>query len=293
MAAISHILRDEVDEAKNLIGQPNVLSLRNREHVTKTHRRLYEVLMPLVRTKPDWRFIVEDDYRGIATRFAVMHKEELGTVSIARKADRWRICVNNARINDALMRGESFWTSDPEKATMKIRQNFYRESPDERLSMYNNLGTNGVNKVFEDAVGARSKHRDLVSVEAWKFIRANIEAFTASLSEKSKEQAHAYMEAYETSRSIAAFRDEWSKATADKKVMLVIHDEGQYIVKRGGDVSVYTNEMLTDDMKSKLGMLKLVEEGQLFPDIGYRISPDAFLVTCETLEPHKATWFMG
>jgi hypothetical protein len=281
MAAISYISRDEVDEAKNLIGQPNVLFARNtREHVTKTHRRLYEVLMPLVRTKPDWRFLVEDDYRGVATRFAVMHKEELGTVSIARKADRWRICVNNARINDALLRGESFWTSDPEKATMKIRQNFYRESPDERLSMYNNLGTNGVNKLFQDAVGVRTKHRETVSFDAWKFIRANIEAFSATLSEKSKEQAHAYMEAYETTRSISAFRDEWSKATADKKVMLVIQDEGQYIVKRGGDVSVYTNEMLTDDMKSKLGMLKLVEEGQLFPDIGYRISPDAFLITC-------------
>ena len=51
MAAISHILRDEVDEAKNLIGQPNVLFARNREHVTKTHRRLYEVLMPLILTE--------------------------------------------------------------------------------------------------------------------------------------------------------------------------------------------------------------------------------------------------
>jgi hypothetical protein len=280
MAAISYISRDEVDEAKNLIGQPNVLFARNREHVTKTHRRLYEVLMPLVRTKPDWRFLVEDDYRGVATRFAVMHKEELGTVSIAWKANRWRICVNNARINDELVRGEGFWTSDPEKATMKIRQKFYRDSADERLSMYNNLGTNGVNKLFQDAVGVRTKHRETVSFDAWKFIRANIEAFSATLSEKSKEQAHAYMEAYETTRSISAFRDEWSKATADKKVMLVIQDEGQYIVKRGSGVSVYTNEMLTDDMKSKLGMLKLVEEGQLFPDIGYRISPDAFLITC-------------
>ena len=45
-------------------------------------------------------------------------------------------------------------------------------------------------------------------------------------------------------------------------------------------MSVYTNEELTDDIKSKLGMLKLVEDGQLFPDIGYRISPDAFLITC-------------
>ena len=280
MAVVSYITRDEFSEGKNLIGQPNVLLMHNMEHVTQTHRRLYEVLIPLIRTKPEWRFVVTHSCRDVATNFAVMHKEELGTVSIARKADRWRICVDNARINDDLLRGRGFWTSDPEKATLKIRKMFYRASLDQRLSTYKQLATSGVNKVFEDAVGVRTKHREAVSFDAWKFVRANIEAFTATLSEKSKEPAHAYMEAFANTRSIAAFRDEWIKATADKKVMLVIHDEGQYIVKRGGDVSVYTNEMLTDDMKSKLGMLKLVEVDVLFPDIGYRVSPDTYLITC-------------
>lgn len=284
MAAIGYIAMDMFKEDKNLMTLPGVFAGKQVSEATKAHEVLWDVLSLLVRTNKNWRFIATMERRQLVLGFEIFHsKELLGSVSISRKADRWRIFVNNDRINNDRVRGEGYWTSDPEKATLKIRKEFYRVSLNSRFMAATTQANVVVKSRDSEAKDTKNFHELAIASQVWQFLRNNFDEFVASLSDVAKQgSAHAYMEAVEVKRGIAAFKYKWNNATTGKEVMLVIEDEGQYIVKFGDDVTFHTNETMTDDMKSKLGMLKLVEVGQLFPDIGCRVSLDTFLITCAT-----------
>lgn len=58
----------------------------------------------------------------------------------------------------------------------------------------------------------------------------------------------------------------------NNKTMLTVHFvDGKYIVGQGSDRTVYESDTLPMDIRQQVGMLKLVPEQEVIPDVGLRI----------------------
>jgi hypothetical protein len=49
-------------------------------------------------------------------------------------------------------------------------------------------------------------------------------------------------------------------------------------VRQGAEVKVYDDDSLPFEVRSKLGMLKLVDKGQMISDIGCKVDAEVFVV---------------
>jgi hypothetical protein len=65
------------------------------------------------------------------------------------------------------------------------------------------------------------------------------------------------------------------------KTALVIKDDGKYLVKIGDAIQLYDDNTLPDDMRGKLGMLKLVEAEAFVSNTGCRINDEVFVLVVE------------
>ena len=71
---------------------------------------------------------------------------------------------------------------------------------------------------------------------------------------------------------IPAHNEEASIANVIKKI------QDNYIIKNKGAVSIFDNEHLPQELKLKLGMLKLVAVGTVIEGMGYRATEDSYVI---------------
>lgn len=271
---------------KNLIGKPNVLIPSGHlfEDVSETHLALYETLAPLVATKHDWKFIVHTCRHGkVATGFNIFHKsEKLGTVNITGKGGNYKLFITNERIDESRARGHGAWTTDPKRATLIIRKNFYPANFVVKATKAADAAGEVMHVLVSTANARVHRGKDGMFPYMQKFALDNHEAFALTLPDASvRGTLHAYMEDSATLSGLMQFRRRLNQSTTTDRVMLVIVDQDNYIVRLGDQVSLCTAETLPPNALSKLGMLKLTEPKSFFPDIGCRVSEDTFLITCE------------
>jgi ATPase subunit of ABC transporter with duplicated ATPase domains len=69
-----------------------------------------------------------------------------------------------------------------------------------------------------------------------------------------------------------------SKAYEADEASLVIVDGNNFIIKRGVHVGLISANDLSDDMKAKIGMLKLVQDQQFVSAVGARVSMESYIV---------------
>jgi tricorn protease-like protein len=62
------------------------------------------------------------------------------------------------------------------------------------------------------------------------------------------------------------------------KTALVVKDSGKYLVKIGDNVDLYDDNTLPQDMRMKVGMLKLVEDEQYLTDVGCKVTSEIFVL---------------
>ena len=72
------------------------------------------------------------------------------------------------------------------------------------------------------------------------------------------------------------------------KTALVILDAGQYVVKIGEYVNLYNDSTFPHTMRGKLGMLKLVENGQMISDVGCKVNAETFVLVVDE-EPNNVS----
>ncbi len=78
--------------------------------------------------------------------------------------------------------------------------------------------------------------------------------------------------------------DQIKDSFVNHKTALVILDGDQYIVKVGDVVQLYTATTLPEQMRSRLGMLKLVNEKQMVTHAGCRVNDIVFVVVMDNEE---------
>jgi hypothetical protein len=64
----------------------------------------------------------------------------------------------------------------------------------------------------------------------------------------------------------------------NNQTALVVRDMGKYLVKVGDKVDLYDDNTLPQDIRMKVGMLKLVGDEQYLTDIGCKVTSEIFVL---------------
>lgn len=275
------------DLEKELVERKN----RGDSHELFVNSTIDPVIQRLATLNPLWRFVADSwGYGGngrlALTRFSVLeHGEELGKISRERKSNNEVIHISNPRIAKTKERSSGYSTVDADKAVLKAKKMFFKLKPNERIE-----------KASKDAESVISKQKRLKEREQYTadgVVKTAAHGFimgtgfhlflehikTCAESERNKienaiqEKSRLDDEMMTIEKAKAAFEA--------NKTALVIKDGGKYLVKIGDKVDLFDDNTLPDWMRSKLGMLKLVQAEQFVSDTGCRVNDETFVLMVE------------
>jgi hypothetical protein len=254
------------------------------------------VVQRLAVLNPLWRFVmVSTQYDNAtepqslkATGFRVMEAgEELGTISKEYHGRSYVIQISNERIGKDRVRRGGYKTTDADKAILKAKKMFFKLKPSERID-----------KAVKDAGAvmyqqARRKdrekhdHASTIQSAAHKFIMGTgFSLFLEHIKEWHEIDRNRINKAITENDRIGEEMltiDKVKSQFENGKTALVIKDDGKYLVKIGDAIQLYDNNTLPEDMRGKLGMLKLVEAEAFVSNVGCRINDEVFVLVVEVM----------
>ena len=279
-----YIRFDAHETNMNLLAYPNVSvhSSVKVPHNSKpqTNLAIYKALKPIVAAHPDWRFVGSNNSSSSSVSTPVLCKftaykddENLGYVSVEYKGRNVKLAISNHRISNEVKRGDSKHTEDPAVAEKLMRKFFYPKLVDERIS----AATTEVSHLVMSETWAKnrelSKTEELLFNHAADFVKCRMDEYVAAYPAVGKhlpswKEAHLNMQTVESVK----------KAIDQNKYVLVILDGSEYIVRSGDEAKVYNNDTLPEELRAKIGMLKLVEPGQMISGVGCKSGATTLLI---------------
>ena len=273
------------DASRNLIGRPNVSVDADDSKggkVPHTQAQIYDTLDMLVSSKPNWRFVATDFVRPdsntrVYTDFNIYEDDEfLGKVTITHKGRSYKIKVSNDRINAARERGTGYYTEDPVKAQLRIRKTFFKANNDERVEKAAEIAESLLKKENQSKAWEYRHAKDALLDKAGDFAAKNMEAYLQAypnlLPKKSR---------YDDARANYGVVKKIKEAFDNGKSVVVAFDGTHYIVKSEEGVKTLSDETLPYEMRRKVGLLKLVQDGQMISDVGCRVDGATFVLLPE------------
>ncbi len=252
---------------------------------------LKKVITKLATDKPLWDFIAfkTNNSRDVI-EFAVLgaNAERLGEIGFDWHGRNYCIYVKNKRISDKLTRNDRYKTMDIDKAVLKVKKMFGSMSTNERIAQETSKASVLTDKV-RNAKWAqiRDVEAKIERVAHQYIMEEGYETFLAWLKEHPSQKAKDTLEGIDNKvrlgvemLTIEKVRNHFNEG----KAVLVIKDGSKYIVKVGDKVDLYDDTSLPQEMRGKLGMLKLVEAEQFLTDIGCRINDETFVLILEEVQ---------
>jgi hypothetical protein len=259
--------------------------------VDEVHSILNQVVYRLATLNPLWTFRVADvntNFQGVkvATGFDVLDQgEKLGTITRTYRSATYVIGISNDRIAKGRSRGDTYHTADAEKAILKAKKLFFRLKPDERIAQ--------ATKSAHEAIHSQMWNRERIKAQEDQTIRkAAMEYFSGpglayfleyigtqptSVSTPIFKAVEKAEEVRGEMLTIETIRQRFDR----EEVALVIKDSGKYLVKVRDNVQLYDDNTLPHEMRSKLGMLKLVEAETFLSNVGCRVNDEVFVLVLD------------
>jgi hypothetical protein len=198
--------------------------------------------------------------------------------------------VGNQRIADGYERASSLKTADIKRAITTIKKKFYARTPLEVLEDTNKAAKRmaqhqawDTSRTFDSLMrNIRDKATDFVMGPGWQqFLDYVSESGIASAQVKAS--IHKLLEGREEEglKKVAAseIHDKFDR----NEGLLVVQTGNRYMVcpMHSQQYEHYADDTLPENIRMKLGLLKLVEEGFLVGNIGVRVSKNTFALTTE------------
>jgi hypothetical protein len=286
----------------------NTLELNNVELSTKVAKSVNDstrelkgvdklidpVVQRLAVLNPLWRFVVEvvtfdnstDPQSLKAVEFKVMEAgEELGTISREYHGRDYVIQISNERIGKDRVRRGGYKTKDADKAILKAKKMFFKLKPSERVDKATKDAGGVIQQQARRKDRERYNHAETIQTAAHKFIMGtgfslfleHIKTMTESERNKIYKAQAEHERIGEEMLTIEKVKSQFENG----KTALVIKDDGKYLVKIGDAIQLYDDNTLPNDMRGKLGMLKLVEAEAFVSNTGCRINDEVFVLVVE------------
>ena len=283
----------------------NTLELNNVELSTKAAKNLKDyarelksvdklidpVVQRLAVLNPLWRFMVESMTFDNSTEpqslkvveFKVMEAgEELGTISKEYHGRNYVIQISNERIGKDRVRRGGYKTTDADKAILKAKKMFFKLKPNERIDKAMKDASEVIQQQARRKDREKYDHANTIQTAAHKFIMGTgfslFLEHIKTMAESEQIKIYKAQAEYERIGEEMLTIDKVKSQFENGKTALVIKDDGKYLVKIGDAIQLYDNNTLPEDMRGKLGMLKLVEAEAFVSNVGCRINDEVFVL---------------
>jgi len=187
--------------------------------------------------------------------------------------------LTNDRIQRTKSSGRGVFTSDMKKAAVLLKKFFSAPSTAERMDKAQDTATHVIDRALRVTTRAHQGYEHNLNLKMLKYareegmmqfamhLRTTHDSEGLTLIEKTQKAEHEML-------TVQDVRDAF---THDKTSMVIVVDKN-YVVKTGDNVQLYDDNTLPENIRGKLGMLKLVEPEAVVTGIGCRVSVDAFVV---------------
>lgn len=266
------VLSNKAQKAFANTGQPHA--------VEPTIRK---VIFDLAIERPLWIFTAGNvSVQGVTEFVVTQEGEELGTISRTWYRGNHSIALTNDRIGAKRERTSSYRTADPTKAILTAKKMFVRKNSSELVKeskkkasdVLRNIQWNKKREINNDESTVRDAQLAFAMGAGYAMFLEHIKHVQDNATLKS-------IEKIETHRldmvSIESIVDRFEK----NETALVIRTNGKYLVLVENEAKIYDDQELPDNIRGKLGLLKLVEKEHVVSDMGCRISDEVFVVLLE------------
>lgn len=280
------ISSQKFDPARTLLGRDNVivhtpLPANTQAAGLGTPIALYMALDKLTRTKPQWMFHVTEIVGCAANEFTIYEDgEALGKVDIGWRGSRQYLRVSNTRIDRSYERATMMHTQDPEKAALCIRKNFYTKSLAERAEEARSTIKQALAVEHNSKVVVYNGTRSTALKFADTFAEQNSQQYLAQFPQAQK----TYAKLPELKAGLLCVETIRKKFDTNKMLLVLLGGAGTNIYRvsqAGGGTAgfdTYTDDTLPEDLRTKIGMLKLLENKQTLSIAGFRLNDKVFAV---------------
>ena len=259
--------------------------------VDEVHQTINQVVYRLATLNPLWTFRVRDistTFQGVkvAMGFDVLDQgERLGTIARTYRGNANVIGISNDRIAKGRSRGDTYHTEDAEKAILKAKKMFFRLKPDERITKAAKAATDVFTEQLWKRERIKSQEENTIQRAALDYLKGSgLAHFLEYIGTQPPSISTPILKAVEKTEevrgemlTIETIRQRFEK----EEVALVIKDSGKYLVKVRDNVQLYDDNTLPHEMRSKLGMLKLVEAETFLSNVGCRVNDEVFVLVLD------------
>jgi hypothetical protein len=259
--------------------------------VDEIHSTLNQVVYRLATLNPLWTFRVTDvntNFQGVkvATGFDVLDQgERLGTITRTYRRNGNVIGISNDRIAKGRSRGDTYHTADAEKAILKAKKLFFRLKPDERIAQASKDATDIMSSQLWSRERIKAQEENTIRKAAMEYFSGpGLAYFLEYIATQPPSISTPIFKAVEKAEevrgemlTIETIRQRFAK----EETALVIKDSGKYLVKVRDNVQLYDDNTLPHEMRSKLGMLKLVEAETFLSNVGCRVNDEVFVLVLD------------
>jgi hypothetical protein len=254
------------------------------------HPSIAEVIWELANKYPLWQFHATHGIRGnLRTEFNYTSFDVKLNGKTMGKIFRYRnnryeeeIGVECKRIADKMERKSAYTTKDPKKAIAKVRKEFAPKTTSETVSE--------AMQSANDAAYAVQRNTDYEKRKAYSVIHGAVIDFFTTGPGREIFKSYLHAERPEDAKVLMAMQREEElslelltiSSVKDKigkeGTALVVVDEGKYVVKILDELRMYSDTTLPENLRGKLGLLKLVQSNQFVPSAGFRVSDEVFVI---------------
>jgi hypothetical protein len=193
------------------------------------------------------------------------------------------ISVSNDRIGKNRQRSDAYRTQDADKAVLMAKKMFGKMNPAERLQKAKEAAERVVSRATWNKERERNNSVGVLQAAMLEWVTGP--AFNTFLDYIEKDAPltikHKVTEAHEKVKVLNTEMKTIERVQLDfgnSKTALVVKDSGKYLVKIGDNVDLYDDNTLPQDMRMKVGMLKLVEDEQYLTDVGCKVTSEIFVL---------------
>lgn len=245
--------------------------------------QLSELMWSVASANPMWELRIVNARSNSVQKVRIFQEgETLGEIGVDYFGTRgnFAVYVVNDRIAATRQRNNGRQYSEDNKRLLSaIKKNFSRKTVTEKVEEAKNHAARALNSTVWDLSNQTMRATSTVSEPAVAYVLgAGREMFVQHLIATGQSQHVNKLDALQEADSMAktsiAIKDLYDK----NKLALVILDNDKYIVKYAVNTEMHTNDSFPASLRRSLGMLKLVEKGQIVSNSGMRVDESIFIL---------------
>jgi hypothetical protein len=257
------------------------------------NEHIHPLIEKLALKRPEWKFTASYgsfhsyDNNELAVGFEIRDfkvfdkRELLGGIELGSYSWKTKLHsfhIGNHRTSQALSRANSYKTSNIDKAVKLVLKHFGAKDDKE---LYDEAYKVSVEKLSEQA-----RHKGGMVRRMWNgndkaaftFMLAHWDKFVMTLTDANQRAALSKVpELYEEELLLDKL---YVEGTTSGGGAFTVYQQGDYYLMSNdtGGLEKKTGEELPNNVRHKLGILKLVKDGQAVSDIGFRANENMFIV---------------